>query len=56
MINRMNTYQLNKSNKEQEYSTMYNNKYDPAILNNLSKTKQKAKQEKNNINKWTKFT
>jgi len=34
----------------------YNNKYDPAILNNLSKTKQIAKQEKNNINKWAKFT
>ena len=34
---------------------MYNNKYDTVILNNLSKTKQIAKQE-NNINKWAKFT
>ena len=35
---------------------MYNNKYDPIILNNLSKTQQIAKQEKNNINKWANFT
>jgi len=60
MINRVNTYQLNNSNKEQEYNIikkiLYNNKYDPIILNNLSKTKRIAQQEKNNINKWAKFT
>ena len=50
MLNRMNNYQLNKSSKEQEYATikqiMYNNKYDPSILNN-NKNKRTEKRGKN---------
>jgi len=49
MLNRMNSYQLNKSSKEQEYSTikqiMYNNKYDPSILN-INRTKHTEKKGK----------
>ena len=55
----MNNYQLNKSSKEQEYATikqiMYNNKYDPSILNN-NKNKHTEKQEKNDTQKWVRFT
>ena len=57
MLNRMNNYQLNKSSKEQEYNTikqiMYNNKYDPSILNtnkNIRRKKEKVTQ------KWAKCT
>jgi len=59
MLNRMNNYQLNKSSKEQEYTTikqiMYNNKYDLSILN-INRTKHMEKQEKNGTQKWAKFT
>jgi len=43
MYDRMNSYQLSKSYKEQEYNIirqiMYNNKYDPSILNNNNRIK-----------------
>jgi len=59
MLNRMNSYQSNKSSKEQEYNTikeiMYNNKYDPSTLN-INRTKHTEKQEKNDTHKWAKFT
>ena len=43
MLNRMNTYLLNEYSKGQEYNTLqqilYNNKYDPSIIN-TNKIKQ----------------
>jgi len=58
MLNRMNSYQLNKSSKEQEYNTikqiMYNNKCEPSTLN-INITKHTEKQEKNDTQKWAKF-
>ena len=58
-LNRMNSYQLNKPSKEQEHNTikqiMCNNKYGPSTLN-IKRTKHTEKQEKNDTQKWAKFT
>jgi len=43
MCNRMNSFQLSKSYKEQEYNIIrqiiYNKKYDPSVLNNNNRIK-----------------
>ena len=56
MINRMNNYLLNKSSKEQGYDTIkqitYYNKYDLAILNNISRNKHTAKQGNEEKTNW----
>lgn len=59
MVNRMNNYQLSRSSKEHESNIirqiMYNNKYDPSHQN-IRKTKHTIKQDKDNTQKWAKFT
>jgi hypothetical protein len=53
----MNTYNLIAPSKDKQNNTikhiLYNNKYDPSILDRFTKTKYK---EKHNTNKWAKFT
>jgi len=59
MVNRMNNYQLSRSSKEHESNIIrqitYNNKYDPSHQN-IRKTKHTIKQDKDNTQKWAKFT
>jgi hypothetical protein len=54
----MNTYSLNKADKEEEKNTIKhvisNNKYDTAIINKLKTPNNNKKQESRN--KWAKFT
>jgi hypothetical protein len=58
MINRMNTYSLNKADKEDEKNTIKhiisNNKYDTATINTLGKHKNNRKHQSGT--KWAKFT
>jgi hypothetical protein len=57
LTNRMNTYYLSDTNRQVENNTiehiLHNNNYKISILNQINKTEQKEKQEKN---KWAKFT
>jgi len=60
MINRMNTYHLNKSNKQLGCNIIkqiiYNHNYDPSVLDKLNRTKHTTRHEGKNTNKWAKFT
>ena len=55
----METYSLNVNNKIKEANTitqvLYNNKYDPSLLNNLTPLTNNTKTELNKT-KWAKFT
>jgi len=57
MYNRMNSYQLSKSCKEQEYNiirqNMYNNKYDPSILNNNNRIRHTKNKIRSGLNSHT---
>jgi len=58
LTNRMETYNLNVNNKVKEPNTIkqiYNNKYDPLLLNNLTPLANNTKTELNET-KWAKYT
>jgi hypothetical protein len=59
LINRTETYNLNVNNKVKEANTikqiLYNNKYDPPLLNNLTPLTNNIKTDLNKT-KWAKFT
>jgi hypothetical protein len=56
----METYNLNVNNKVNEANTiqqiLYNNKYDPSLLNNLTPLADKNTKTDLNKTKWAKFT